>query len=176
MTDAHPELQAAQLLLQHRTVLHGYIFACVRNHTDAEDIFQEVSMAILKSADQLQAPEGFLAWAREIAFRRVLEHARKSGRETVTDPHVIGALADATVRLNERQPAGPRQVALLECLDRLPSRRRRLIIQRYDGSAKDGQELANRLGLTVQALYAKIKRIKLSLRDCVERRLAGASS
>jgi hypothetical protein len=43
---------------------------------------------------------------------------------------------------------------------------------RYDGSMKDSSDLARRLGRSVQAIYAQIKRIKMALRECVKRRLA----
>ena len=57
------------------------------------------------------------------------------------------------------------------CLESLPGESRRLIMMRYDGSA-DAEELASRFGRSVPGIYALIKRIKMALRECVERRLA----
>ena len=71
--EPHPP-QVARLLMQHRTSLYGYIFACVRNHEDTEDILQNVSVAVVESVSQLKDEAGFLPWAREIARRRVLAH------------------------------------------------------------------------------------------------------
>ena len=45
--------EVARLLMQHRTALYGFIFACVRNHADTEDILQNVSVAVTESIDQL---------------------------------------------------------------------------------------------------------------------------
>ena len=39
----------AKLLMQHRTSLYAYIFSCVRNHADTEDILQNVSVAVIES-------------------------------------------------------------------------------------------------------------------------------
>src|SRR5260221_13687003 len=85
----------ARLLMQHRTALYGYIYACVRNHADAEDILQNVSVAVTESIDRLNDDAGFLPWAREIARRRVLAHRRTAGREQALDPELLCRLAEA---------------------------------------------------------------------------------
>src|SRR5206468_12369395 len=90
--------QVARLLMQHRTALYGYIFACVRHHDDAEDIFQNVSVAVTESISQLTDEAGFLPWAREIARRRILAHRRSVRREQPFDPELVRRLADAADR------------------------------------------------------------------------------
>src|ERR1051326_7352248 len=52
--------QITRLLMQYRTALYGYIYASVRNHPDAEDIFQNVSVAVTESLGQLRDEAGFL--------------------------------------------------------------------------------------------------------------------
>jgi RNA polymerase sigma-70 factor (ECF subfamily) len=166
--------QVARLLMQHRTALYGYLFACVRNHADAEDVLQTVCVAAMESFDRLRDEAGFLPWAREIARRRVLAHRRQHGREVALDPAVVRALAEAADRVEERRPASEQQAALMACLETLPADSRRLIAQRYDGV--DADTLAAHFGRTVQAIYAQIKRTKAALRNCVERRLSLAES
>src|SRR5207244_5114593 len=112
-----PHGQITRLLMQHRTALYGYIFACVRNHADAEDVLQNVSVAVMESFDQLRDEAGFLPWAREIARRRVLAYRRQHAREVALDPEVIRALAEAADRVEERQPASEQQAALMACLE-----------------------------------------------------------
>src|SRR5215470_12468227 len=119
--------QVARLLMQHRATLYGYIFACVRNHADAEDILQNVSVAAAESIDRLTCEDGFLPWAREIARRRVLAHRRASRREQPCDPELVRCLAEAAERVEEARPASVQQAALMACLERLPPRSRRLI-------------------------------------------------
>ena len=43
--------QAARLLIQHRASLYAFILAAVRNHADAEDILQTVSVAVIESLE-----------------------------------------------------------------------------------------------------------------------------
>jgi RNA polymerase sigma-70 factor (ECF subfamily) len=162
--------QIARLLMQNRTALYGYIFACVRNHADAEDILQNVSVAVMESIDQLRDDNGFLPWAREIARRRILAHKRLMQRERALDPDLVRSLAEAADRIEKHEPASEQRTALMTCLERLPPTSLTLIAQRYNGV--DADRLARQFGRSVQAIYAQIKRIKLILRSCVERRLA----
>ena len=48
--------QVARLLMKHRTSLYGFIFACVRNHDDTEDILQNVSVAVTGINDRSPRP------------------------------------------------------------------------------------------------------------------------
>jgi len=164
--------QVARLLMQHRTTLYGFIYACVRNHDDTEDILQNVSVAVTESIDQLKDESGFLPWAREIARRRILAHRRTAKRETVCDPELVRALAEASDLVEREEPASLQRTALMACLEALPGESRRLIAMRYDGSVDSVSALASRVGRTVQSVYAQIKRIKVALRECVGRRLA----
>jgi RNA polymerase sigma-70 factor (ECF subfamily) len=164
--------QVARLLMQHRTALYGYIFASVRNHADAEDILQNVSVAVTESIQQLNDEKGFLPWAREIARRRILAHRRTAHREQAIDPELLARLAEAAERVERMCDSSLHREALMSCLESLPEPSRRLIAERYDGSAASMDELAARFGRSVQSIYARVKRIKAALRDCVERRLS----
>jgi RNA polymerase sigma-70 factor (ECF subfamily) len=163
--------QVARLLMQHRTALYGYIFACVRNHADAEDILQNVSVAVTESIDRLNGEAGFLPWAREIARRRILAHRRAMQREQLLDPELLARLAEASERVEQASDSSDQRAALLSCLEELPAKSRQLIAMRYDGSVADYSELAAKVGRSVQGVYAQVKRIKAALRQCVSRRL-----
>jgi RNA polymerase sigma-70 factor (ECF subfamily) len=164
--------EVARLLMQHRTALYGFIYACVRNHTDTEDILQNVSVAVTESIGQLQQESGFLPWAREIARRRILAHRRAAKRELACDPEVVRALAEAADRVEQEQPASAHRAALMACLETLPGESRKLIAMRYDGVSGNAARLAEHFGRSVQSIYAQLKRIKMALRECVGRRLA----
>ncbi len=167
----------ARLLMEHRAALYGYILACVRHHADAEDILQDVSVAATRSIGQLRSREGFFPWAREIARRRVLEHFRKTQHLSPMDPELVERLAEAADRLEQKDStqASERQAALHACLDQLPPESRQMIAMRYDrAAARSVEDIARRFGRSVQATYALLKRIRMVLRDCVERKLNGA--
>jgi RNA polymerase sigma-70 factor, ECF subfamily len=167
------QADAARLLMKHHLSLYCYVFACVRNHHDTEDILQEVSVAVIESIGELRDEAGFLPWAREIARRRVLAHVRKARREQALDPEIVQRLAEAAEALEAADPVADHHEALLRCLEGLPESSRQVLLMRYDGSAGNVQGMASHLGRSVQSVYAQIKRIKAALRDCVRARLAG---
>jgi RNA polymerase sigma-70 factor (ECF subfamily) len=166
------QTQIARMLMQHRTALYGFIYACVRNHDDTEDILQTVSVAVTESISQLKDEAGFLPWAREIARRRILAHRRTARRELPCDPELVQALADASDRVEADEPTDVHRAALTACLENLPGESRKLIAMRYDGRSGNVARLAAHFGRSVQSIYAQIKRIKVALRECVGRRLA----
>ena len=173
MNGQRSEAEITRLLIRHRTSLYSWIYACVRNHTDADDLFQNVSVAVVESFAQLKDEDGFLPWAREIARRRILDYFKKKNREQVIDPGLVVCLAEAAQEIDALVPVSDHREALQACLEKLPETQRRAILMRYDGSVSGVEELAERLGRTPAAMYGVIKRIKVILRDCVERRLGG---
>lgn len=170
----HPPFDApeiARLLIEHRSTLLGYLLSCVRDFTDAEDLFQEVSLAATRSAADLRDRDGFLPWAREIARRRVLAHHRTSKRLTPVDPELATRLAETASLMDASLPTPPRVEALRSCLDALPAESRKLIALRYEDHRRPVETIAQQIDRTVQATYAILKRSRLLLRDCVNRKM-----
>jgi len=162
----------AALLIRHRSSLYAYILACVRSHADAEDILQNVSLAVVQADDPPATGERFLAWAREIARRRVLEHFRKSKRLLPIDPHVALRLAEAAERVERKSAGTAHREALLGCLEKLPPESQQVLAACYGDSRASAADLAARFGRTEQAVHSLLYRIRQALRDCVSRRLS----
>jgi len=165
--------------LQHRQALLGFIFALTRDPLAAEEIFQEVALAILGEAAAGTSVEPFLPWAREVARRRVQEHYRKSTRRERVAP-----LRDSMVELvcqsyleNEESPERDslRLDSLRHCMDQLSGRAREVIDLRYRlrlGIEKIAAELAWRAD-SVNVLLTRTRRI---LADCVRSKLSSSEA
>lgn len=164
--------EVAGMLIEHRSLLLGYLLSCVRDHADAEDLFQEVSLAATRSASQLRDRDGFLPWAYEIARRRVLAHLRKGKRLTPVDPELATRLAETAAAMNEAQETPARIEALHSCLDALPLESRKLIALRYGDDRPSVESIATQFGRSVQATYAVLKRSRFLLRDCITQKLS----
>ncbi len=173
MPDSDNQLHATALLMRHHSRLYGYLRACLGNHADAEDVLQNVSMVVVRKFDQLDAAEGFLPWATEIARRQALEFRKRQARQgVVCDPSTAELLAQALHRVEAKTDLAARHDALAECLDELPVKSRELIRQRYQDPHGGVEHLAQQLGRTVSATYSMLKRIRELLRKCVEAKLA----
>ncbi len=163
----------AALLVKHRLDLYAFLRAAVRNHHDAEDLMQEVALAAARSAADYAPGTDFLAWVREIARRRVLEYARSGARRSpLLEPAVLESLGAASASVAAAKPAGPRVEALKTCLETLDGPSRQVLDLRYAG-AHQVPSIAEKCGRSVQGVYALLKRARLALRECVERRTAG---
>ena len=168
------EGRAAMLLMQHYGVLYGYLYACVGNHADAEDLLQQTSLIVTQKIHQLKDVDGFLPWARAIARLEVFNFRRKSARSPIAiDPATAECLMQAAERVDSRVNWTDRHQALSDCLEELPEHQREIIQSRYDGSVEDVAALAVRLKRTVSATYALLKRIKQALYECVELKMTG---
>jgi RNA polymerase sigma-70 factor, ECF subfamily len=167
--------RVALMLIEHRVALLGYLLSCVRNHADAEDLFQDVSLAATKSAGNLKSRDGFLPWAREIARRRVLAHYRKTKRLIPVDPELATRLAETAAAMDMPADTAARIEALHACLDALPLESRKLIALRYEDNRRPIETIAGHFGRTVQATYAILKRSRILLRNCVTRKMTGGA-
>ncbi|WDI41565.1 sigma-70 family RNA polymerase sigma factor [Bremerella sp. P1] len=160
-------------LMQHRRTLYSYVFACVRDEHTAEDIVQDVAQIAISSIDSLRDPERFSNWLFGIARRRVLMEFRNHKREQVMPPDVVELLAVASENTSLNTVSRRKQF-LTECIEDLPDEMQAILRHRYDGSVQDISELAVRFDRTVQAVYGVLKRLRVKLATCVERKLAEA--
>lgn len=168
--------EETRLVMQHRTALYSYIFSCVKDHTDAEDILHDVCVTAIESFEQLKDKNAFFPWVREIAFHQVLAHLKKKKKETPFNPHVVAALADAVNQVEQEQPQLHFRDAMMKCLDKLPAQSRELIVLRYEDSEEGIASIASHLGKSVHSIYSRLKRIKTVLRNCVAKQLASEAT
>lgn len=165
-----------RLLVRHRSRLFAYILACVRDFDDSEEVFQEVAVTVVASFDKLREESGFLPWAREIARRQILSHFRKSTKNMTYDTELVDVLAKVANETDELDQQDDRAEALAECLSKLPTRSRKILQMRYSDTTYGVDEIATFLGSSMAATYGVLKRIRMALRSCVEKRMAMENS
>jgi len=169
--------------LDHETILK-HLFAArqrlsatawliVRDAQAAEDLFQNVALKSVTKDVSFEHEGGLLSWATVSIKREGIDWLRKRKPETLgLDPEVLDLLGrewSAHV-----QPEGPRMEALRECLDSVPEKARHLLHLRYfEGHSCD--EVASRVGASLDAVYQRLSRLHRQLKDCVDQRLASAS-
>src|SRR5262245_38741937 len=162
---AHDE--AFVQVLAHRTMLKAYILAIVHDPHLAEDTLSDATLAIARSWEKFDRRLSFAPWARGIARRVALANLRKANRLIVgLDDDVMESLdAEFDAFGNEASQEEMRQ-QLNRCLDQLPERSKELVRLRYFDNAPY-EDIAQRSGRTVAALYMAFTRIHAGLADCV---------
>lgn len=159
-----------RLLLTHRAMLVGYIGSIVRDGHLAEDIFQNVSLIVVKKGTALEDPAAFPAWARRIARFEALNALRREGKSPQPlDDHLLDLLEAHWSAGDDAE--GARAEALRGCLEKLTSRSRQLIELRYRENVS-GTDLARRLSQPLNTVYVALSRIHRALSACIRLRLS----
>lgn len=155
-------------------MLLSFIHALVRDGNDAEDIFQEVGVLVLK--DGSKAPRDsrlFAAWCRGVARNLVLHHWRSKQRsKVVANEQLLDVLELAYQEAKpEELLAQQRSAALADCLRELADRPREVIDMRYF-QRLTSEEIGQQLDRTAAAVRKMLARIRAQLEQCIEQRLA----
>ncbi len=160
-------------LMEHRSRLHAFVYALVRDPHLAEDVLQEVAAVLFGKFATFVPGSDFGAWAREVAYREILSVRRSEWRaRRHLDPALAREIWSAFERRREGVEPAARREALRRCLGGLADGVRRVLDWRY-AAGLSSAEIAARLRRTTQAVDAMVYRTKRALADCVRRRMAG---
>jgi RNA polymerase sigma-70 factor (ECF subfamily) len=156
-------------LFEARQRLGGAAWLIVRDAQAAEDLFQNVALKSVTKNVSFEHEGALLSWAMVSIKREALDWLRKRKPET------LGLDADLMDRITEEwnahpKPEGMRMEALRECLASMPEKSRQLLQLRYfDGHGCD--EVARRVGASLDAVYQRLSRLHRQLKQCVDQRL-----
>jgi RNA polymerase sigma-70 factor (ECF subfamily) len=159
-----------RLLTRHQDELFRYIFALLPHEEDARDVLQETSVALYRKFAEYDPGKPFLAWAYRFAYLEVLkQRERNQRRSRYFSRELIERLA---LERQEQEPVLQERLQALElCLHELPPDDRELIRQRYQNQ-KRTEEMVEQLGSSRRTFFRKLDRIRRSLLECINRRMA----
>ncbi len=164
------ELRLIEILTRYQIMIQAYAHAIVQDFQLAEDVYQEVGVHIVSHPDDVPVGPGLEPWLREVTRRKSLEVRRRSRRiQPLLSDEALEAIAPSFAPPNrEGQDLRDR---LIDCTKKLQTSARAVIHARYaENLACD--EIARRTQLSIQSVYAILKRAKVALHECVERGLA----
>jgi RNA polymerase sigma-70 factor (ECF subfamily) len=151
--------------------IYAYVVTLLPNRDDAEEVFQQTSLALWKKWQEFDATRDFVRWACGMAHLEVCTFLRKHAGRTRVNLNEDVLLEVAEARLQLHDVLEERRKALLECLGRLQRQSRELLERCYAG--KDSiKQIAEDLGLRPNALYMTLKRLRRKLFDCISVRIA----
>lgn len=154
----------------HRSMLHAYIAALVREPALVEDTLSDVVVELVRSYGRYDPALPFANWARGVARRVALANLRKRGRfELGLSEDALAAFEAALDELGDQAGLEARKERLRECLGRLTQANRDLVQLRYFEEL-DPEAIAARVGRTVGAVYTAFSRIHAALLRCLQER------
>ncbi len=158
-----------KLFLNHTSRLYGFIYSLYPDPSEAEDLLHEVFLTLTKKADSFEPGSDFLAWARAVARRKVMEALRRRRRAPgALSEDVVERLVSASNPFFDKWEE--KRMALSSCLQKLTEKVRRMLQQRYAGD-RGYADIAARLGWSPAAVQVALSRARTSLRQCIRHRL-----
>lgn len=147
-----------------------YIAGLLAGEDGVDDLAQETGLFLWQKRTDFVPGTNFRAWALRIAWFKVMALRRdraREGRVFFSDAMMERLAARAEERLDT---SGQRLDSLRHCIARMRPQDRRLLEWKY-GRGAALTELAARTGSTAAALHKTISRLRLVLRQCVEKHL-----
>jgi RNA polymerase sigma-70 factor (ECF subfamily) len=168
----HDHETLSRQFMDMRHSLFAYIRPSVESHQDAEDIFQDVWVSVLKAAERGQEIEDVYAWCLAVARNLVNEHWRKASRKTkslLVDDEMLDILHGVFAGGTKDESLWKEKVpALRVCLARMAASSRQAVQCRYfEGLSMD--EMSRRLKKSKESLYMVLSRSRVWLKECMER-------
>jgi RNA polymerase sigma-70 factor (ECF subfamily) len=152
----------------------AYVRSFTHDFHDAQDILQNVSMAVVRKYAEYDRNKPFVAWAIGIARNEVLAYRRRKGvyRQFFDEESFekIGAAFAA-----EEDDVNPVLEALQKCMMQVSEKSRRLLLLRYIEDLRY-EDMAKKLNSSLGSIKVAMHRLRAALRDCVERRMNNARS
>ncbi|MDG3007907.1 RNA polymerase sigma factor [Paludisphaera mucosa] len=155
------------VLARHDGWLRRVVSARLREPQGVDEVMQEVALAVVAQRAPLLDPARLGGWLYRLAVRQALLHRRKAGRGRA----LIGRCATARPAAEAAPEPSPlawllhdeRRDLVRRALDRLPPRDADLLALKH-GEGWSARELAERLGVGVPAIEARLSRARKRLR------------
>lgn len=142
----------------------------LRDHTEAQEVVQDVLIKAFEKLHQLQEPAAFPGWLRSIAVRQSINRSTRRPPSIAVEPHTIDRADTRHESPFESLMAEERSDQLHEGLDRLTSMDRSTLVAFYlDGQSlvEMSDEFEAPVGTIKRRLHVARKRLAKEL-ECLQ--------
>lgn len=161
-----------RLVGMHQRAVLACLAVRLDNPDDVEDLGQEVFLTAHRRLGEFDPARPLGPWLRGIAHNLLRNHRRRCRPAAVGHLSELQALADREVdRLHARGGEEGVLEAMERCLEQVDPGSRALLDLRYR-EALPLSEVCARLGKKHSAVTMWLHRLRLSLKECVERKMA----
>jgi RNA polymerase sigma factor (sigma-70 family) len=147
----------------------AYVYGCVRNVHEAEDLVAEVFERAFLKMGSLRNDEAFSTWLFTIARNIVISHARKRGRESAVDPDILKSVVATNVSVENEILVREEVAAVVDCLKMFPQRERDIVSLKFDAELTNRQ-IAKIMGLSEANVRVILFRTLRKLREMMKSR------
>ena len=157
------EGEFASLVRQHQAMVFSVAWHFLRDRAVAEELAQEVFLALYQHLGTLESPEHILFWLRKVTTHRALDVARGRQRRPMV------RLEDAPEPVAVTPQGDPMLgAALRKLVAALPAKARMVVVLRYQEDL-DPMEIAAILGIPIGTVKSQLQRALALLRGKLSR-------
>jgi len=157
-------------VVEEDSVVRAYVYAATRGHRETQDVIQEVWRVACRKIADYDESRPFRSWVLGIARLQVLKWRQGLARShEILAPDVLDLLAETAA--TEREEIDLRSQYLLDCLGEVPAPGFKILHMKYFDGLKSAV-IAGQVKKSVAAVDMALVRLRRSLRDCVERKVA----
>lgn len=161
-----------RLLLRERTKILAYIWSIVRDEDLADDIYQDISVLVLKKMDQIKDEDHLQKWLRTTARYKAFNVLQKRKHAPLALDAVMMEQLEAEWEEYDDVHSNEVVSALRKCLAELSPYARQLVHLRY-AEGLSGQVLAKALNRKLHTVYMAVSRVHRVLAKCIHKRIGG---
>ena len=160
-------LEFGGLVREHQSMVFSLSYHFLHDREAAEEVAQEVFLALHRHLGEIKSPEHALFWLRKVAAQRSIDAARQRTRrpqvalEEVAEPAARAAAQDPLLR-----------DLLRRLVATLPETPRMVMVMRYQEDL-DPAEIAAVLDMPIATVKSHLQRSLALLREKLERRGVG---
>ena len=161
------------LLNRHKSKIYTSIYLFVKDQSQAEDIFQEVFIKILKTIrNGKYNHEGkFVQWAMRIAYNMCVDHFRKAKRRSIIHPtdefDIFDVIENPDPNREDTLIKDQTHAKVRKLIDQLPPEQREVVMLRHyaDMSFKEISQLTR---VSINTALGRMRYALINIRKMVE--------
>jgi RNA polymerase sigma-70 factor (ECF subfamily) len=173
-TPPHAMQEFESRVQEHQAGLRAFIRALGVDEAWVDDLAQEAFLIAYRRLEEFEAGTDFGKWLRRIARNLAANERRKDARRSRLLPFAVADIL--LVQTAAGDPFEPDLNRLLpvmrECVGQLPARSRELLQRRYAAS-ENASEVSRALRMSADAVRQALLRIRLAVKECIEKKTGG---
>ncbi len=153
-----------ELYNRHGRALLSYLYAFLGNHHTAEEVLQDVMLAVWEHADRFRGESKVRTWLLAIARNRALNTRRRASPNIVPlDENVFGSDTSPLEKVERHN----QQKILRDAISRLPQQHREILVLVFYHQLS-GAEVAEVLEISPGTVKSRLHRAKEALRRVLQ--------
>ncbi len=161
------------LYFRYREKLHRYLLRLAERSSEAEELFQEVWVAVIKGRERYEPSASFASWLFSIAHRRAADRWRTLGRHApdwqsqCDDGADFEHPAPATTTPERLAHSRELGLALLQAISSLPAPQREAFLMKADGDLSL-DDIAIATQVSRETVKSRLRYAQRRLRDALD--------